>query len=155
MPATHYHKDTSEEVKKVLESLLHTDRRVRVWYGDTETGQAWPEENDVTGTISRSCGTEPIVILVNNARLLGGGGLLDSAIIRIVEIATKRVLYSHPKFYAGQWTIDAERWASNGKAFTRVTLRDAANHDQVYANCRSRKEATRLVDFMTGARFSH
>ena len=46
----------NEKLWKVLSSLVHSGRRVRIWYGDTETGRSWNEEYEVTGTIGRSNG---------------------------------------------------------------------------------------------------
>lgn len=44
---------------------------VRIWLGDTQTGRAWAEENDVIGTIGRSTGTMEVPLLVEAGELAG------------------------------------------------------------------------------------
>lgn len=84
---------TNDKVKSVITSAYHNKTRVRIVYGDIETGKQWSEEYDVIGTIGRSTGVQPIPLLINNSRSMGGCGLLDHCIIKIVDIKTKRVLY--------------------------------------------------------------
>ena len=56
MNGTSYHENTSEEVIKILERVRNSKERVRIFYGDTETGRDWMEIYNTIGTIGRSCG---------------------------------------------------------------------------------------------------
>lgn len=97
---TTYKDETPEDVIRVLERARMARFRIRVDYGDTETGESWGESFDTTGYVGRSMGPVKIPILVHNARSMGGGGILDHCIVRI-EYANKRdggVLYEHPTY---------------------------------------------------------
>lgn len=83
----------NEKLWKVLSSLVHSDRRVRIWYGDTETGRSWNVESEFTGTIGRSTGKIAVPLLIKTSRSYGGGALLDDFIIRIDDIKEKRTIY--------------------------------------------------------------
>lgn len=102
---TSYKKGTSDDVISVLEDVRGSNVRVRIFIGDTKTGKSWLEEHDIEGYVGRSTGTIKIPILIHNIRSHGGGGILDHCIIRIIEMKTHRVLYSHSKFHTGELTI--------------------------------------------------
>lgn len=129
---------TSEQVKREIERLHASRARVRVWYGDISTGEAWPEELDIIGRIGRSTGQKPIPLLVHNARSIGGAGLLDGCIVRIDLIETKHTLYKHPNFSHGV-TVD-----------NCTVLVDGKTH----AVLSTTEKAQRLSDFLTGERYS-
>lgn len=135
------------EALQAVERAYAAKYRVRIWYGDTETGQAWPEEWDVTGYIGRSTAykeEDKIFLLVNNRRSLGGPGLLMDCIVRI-DTTNGRTLYKHSTFSAGQWGFSVDPDSSefivhhNGKAHAKFP-------DPV--------KASRYIDFMTGKRYS-
>ena len=69
-----------------------------MWYGDTKTGTSWNEEYGIIGRIGRSAGSVKIPLLIANARSIGGGALLDDRIIHMVDVKTKKVLYTHELF---------------------------------------------------------
>ena len=100
-----YHTGTTKKVIDTLEYCRKNNIRVRLHYGDIETGRDWNEENDVTGYISMSKGYEArFPILVYNDRAIGGVTILDHCIIKIVASNGKRVLYQsenyqQPTFY--------------------------------------------------------
>lgn len=103
---TYYKQETPELVIQALESARRCKRRVRVVYGDTETGYSWSEVHDVAGYVGRSMGFIKIPLLVHNRRSLGGGGLLDHCILGIRSTlanrdGTYRWYYRHP-LYRGQ-----------------------------------------------------
>ncbi len=95
---THYHEETSPDMITVLESVRQLSTRVRIYYGDVNTGQCWNEEHDVLGYIGRSTGTVKIPLMIYNTRSLGGPGLLGHCILKIKASKTGQVLYQHPKF---------------------------------------------------------
>ena len=98
----------NEKLWSILSSLVHSGRRVRIWYGDTETGRSWNEEYEVTGTIGRSSGNIKIPLLIKNSRSYGGGSLLDDCIIRIDDIHQKRTLYQTENFHVEKLEVEIE-----------------------------------------------
>ena len=95
---TCYHADTPEPIIGILESFRLNRRKLRLFYGNSETGQSWHEENDVVGYIGRSTGPIKVPLLLEPGEI-GGPALLDQFIIRID--APKKVLYQHDSFRVG------------------------------------------------------
>ena len=146
---TCFNKKTPEAVRKVLLDVQNRGTRIRLWYGDTKTGRSWNDEYFVTGTVGNSTGKKnhKIPILLHSARSMGGGAILDGCIIRIQT--GKSVLYTHPKFHVGKWTIQPVTLETHkGIGLTHEALNDGS----VWARFKSRKQAVRFVDFMTGKR---
>ena len=139
---TKYHKETDVLVINVLDQALQNKNRIRVWYG--KDGLSWNEENDIIGYVGRSTGTVKIPLLVHNGRSMGGRGLLDHCIVKIVDIKTKRLLYQHPKF----------KQAVFGADDTLVWQGLPGTNEEIYATCKTCEQAQRLADFMNGKRNS-
>lgn len=135
---TAYLADTSDQVVQALEWARLTGTRIRIWCGDTNTGKAWAEENDVLGYVGRSSGARKIPILVHNRQSFGGGAILTHCIVRI-DTTDGRTLYKHPSFSAGDWTVQGT---------------DAYRDGQMHARFDAHEKATRYVAFMTGKRYS-
>lgn len=93
---TCYSNDTPDDVIRILETAREKGDRVRIFYGDRETGAGWHEMHDVIGTIGRSCGIIKIPLLIRTARSYGGGGILDSSIMAISK--DRKFLYKNPKY---------------------------------------------------------
>lgn len=115
MSETEYKQGTPEKVKQWLENIMHTDRRVRFFYGDTERedfervhgrkpepGKDWGEENDVTGRIGRSTGLKPIPLLLHNKNSYGGGAILTDCIVRMFVKGRNgwQEVYRHPNYHS-------------------------------------------------------
>jgi hypothetical protein len=99
---TAYHIDTPDIVVKILEDNRknHRGKRLRLWYGNSKTGEDWEESYATTGYIGRSTGLVKIPLLIHDTRGWGGPGLLDDTIIKIAETKEPhRVLYQHPDFH--------------------------------------------------------
>lgn len=100
---TTYKDDTPKEVVEILEKWRVNGRdisRIRVHYGDVQTGRPWGDTE--TGYIGRSMGPVKIPLMIHNKRSLGGPGLLEHCII-MIEYANKKhggVLYRNPKYVA-------------------------------------------------------
>jgi hypothetical protein len=137
-----FHKETPERVKELLKLLNFSRRRVRIWYGDKETGRAWNEEHHVTGTIGRSSGYSKIPLMIPNRRSLGGPALLDHCIIRIDDINDRRTLYRHPNFHVDLHKIGHEVLGQrkDGTFFVQARF----NHPL---------QADNYIKFMTGERY--
>ena len=142
-----------------LKEAYHINYRVRLWYGDTETGEAWDEENDVMGYVKKSTGKTPIFILVPYRNSHGGGGILTDCIVRmdvadleepgtywkLYQGATNYwKLYQHPKFDPGAWYVgkDGRKWAAYKNGMNLV------------ARFETQDKADRYVGFMTGRRYA-
>ena len=94
---THYNDGTPEEVVEVLERARRDGARIRVHYGDVETGKDWMDELGVEGTVGRSGGEVKVPLLIARADSTGGGSILTDRIVRI-RYASKREggdLYRH------------------------------------------------------------
>lgn len=103
---TSYHQDTPQAVIDVLEDIRNNHTRIRIFLGDVHTGRSWNEEWDVKGTIGRSMGPVKVPLQIPTAASHGGPAILDHCIIRIIETRSKKVLYTHPKFYTGEFIIN-------------------------------------------------
>lgn len=101
---TYYHEKTTDFVIEILERIRYRGLRIRLYYGDAETGIDWNEENDIMGRIGRSTGTVKIPLLIATKRSMGGGGILDHCIVKIKE-TDGHVLYQHPKYDRGEITL--------------------------------------------------
>ena len=88
---------TPNQVCDVLLRLMNKDHRVRVFYGDADTGRDWCEFNDTMGYVVRTGGKVKIPILLHNSRSIGGGSILDHCIVKIA--VGKHVLYKHPRYH--------------------------------------------------------
>lgn len=84
-----------------LAALAGTDRRVRLFLGDPETGRDWGEENDVTGYVGRSTGPSKVPLLLATRRSMGGGAILVDCVLRM--LVDGRETYRHPLYTAPVW----------------------------------------------------
>ncbi len=140
---TCYHADTPELVVEVLETVRKNQRKVRLFYGDTQTGQSWFDEHDVVGRIGRSTGSIKVPLLIEPGEI-GGPALLDQCLIRIDT--PRKVLYQHDQFRVGDFALVRGKL----KRLPWEVLIDQA----VHARFREKREAQRYMDFMQGKRFT-
>jgi hypothetical protein len=87
---TCYHQETPDQVIRLLENLQKCGTEVRIFYGDTQTGQSWHDEFDMVGRIGRSTGSIKICFT----------GSLHYRIDTRME-----TLYQHKKFRVGDMTL--------------------------------------------------
>jgi hypothetical protein len=133
--------DTPKKVRRILEEYRLSNDKIRIFYGDNETGRDWMKENDVMGTIGRSTGTMQIPLLISDDEH-SGPGLLDSSIVRIIDVATKKELYRHSKYHQPEIEIIA----SSEKGYSHsVTIKK-----EVHGNFRTIGGAAGYVAFLTG-----
>lgn len=145
---SHYDIRTPERVVKALHQARTRQVRVRIFYGDTKTGEAWSEENDVTGRIGRSTGSVKVPLIINNRRSMGGPQILDHCIVGIVfrdRSNCLQWLYRHPTFNPGNWTYHSEDVHTGEKAHV---CRDGKLH----ARFDNFKRAFHYYQFMMGER---
>ena len=136
---------TSSRVATLLNNLNMSKQRVRIIYGDVNTGKDWLEEYDVIGTIGCSTGINKIPLLIKNSRSTGGGSILDHCILKIVDVKSKRVLYQHEKYVSPKFEIGF--LAITGQYSVTVV-------GKVQANFKTEKKAQNYIDFMLCKRMS-
>lgn len=127
----------NQQVMQVLEKCLADKIRIRVWYGDTLSGIAWAEENDVLGRVGRSTGQVKIPLLVATGEN-GGGGILQDCIVRI-DTTKGKTLYQHQTFSVGFWQVTGSELFQNGEVWGRFKTANAA---------------IRCMEFMQGKRYA-
>jgi len=139
---------TPEEVKQILLSELNSNNRLRLFFGDVETGKDWNEEHDTIGYIRCSTGETPILLLINNKRSSSGGAILTHCIIKIIK--GNKVLYQNPKYNCGKFYWELE--SIEGECTEIVyKYKDDGNSDWV-AKFKKAGQAKRWIDFITGKR---
>lgn len=145
-----YHVETPEGVVQALEEARSRRRRVRISYGDRESGRSWLDEYGIDGYIGNSTGPLKVPLLIYNRRTRGGPALLDHCIVK-VKWTRGRVLYRHPGYHTGVFTVrligPCEQCAGENlcaKGFTHVVAVDGESR----AHFRSARAAERYVDRM-------
>ena len=124
--------DTDPKLIPILERIRENRTRIRVYYGDKDTGKCWNEEYDIMGYIGRTTGNKSL-ILVYNKRSYGGGILLTDCILKIKETNGGRALYVHPNFKTPQ--VEAKG--------TEVYI-----DGELYGRCETEQRAKRLANKM-------
>lgn len=84
---THYKNETPVTVCDILEESRISLHRIKIHYGNVETGEAWGDV--VTCHVGRSTGIIKIPLEIQNMHSLGGGAILDNCIVKI-EHANKK-----------------------------------------------------------------
>lgn len=140
---TTYKDATPKAVIDALERARASGERVRLFYGDTETGRSWNEENDVSGHIGRSMGPVKVPLLVA-PRAHGGPALLDHCIVAI--LGASGWLYRHPRLDLGVWQVEPGDMPEYPE-----TVR--CNGD-IHARFRKAGQGARYIAFMTGKRIA-
>ena len=96
-----YHLETKPEVIAALKRARKNRQRIKIYFGDVETGKDWHEEHDTIGYVGLSRGYEArFPILVYNERSHGGGSILDHCIVKIKEAKGNYVLYQAKNYQA-------------------------------------------------------
>ena len=139
--------NTNEKVKQVLTSCYNCKNRVRIVYGDVNTGESYLEEYEILGYIGKSTGIKPIPLLINNSRSSGGGGILTDIILKIVDTQTKQVLFKHENYVMPVLTKEI---SSHNDYLYDVIY----NGESVVARFKTEKQANNYIDFMQCKRMS-
>lgn len=102
----YFHIDTPDEVIRQILWAKRNNVRVHLHIGDPKTGRDWLEEFETEGRIGNSMGPLKVLLLIHNARSMGGGSLLDHCVVKIRTTGKKgRVLYQHPTYHHGKITV--------------------------------------------------
>lgn len=139
-----------EKLMRILNNSRKYGFRVRIWYGDGKTGEAWNEEYDVVGRVGRSNGNIKIPILLSNKRSYGGVALLVGSIIRVDDIEEKRTLWKVSNFHVGKMIIEEHK--EEDYPF-RVFMTEDSGVISNVANFKTQLQAVHWIDFMNGKRY--
>lgn len=101
---TWYCFDTSDMVIQILDNAMKNHERIRVFYGDADTGCDWCEFFDTIGYVGRSTGYMKAPLLLNNSRSIGGTSILDGSIVKIT--IDKVVVYQHLNYHLDKSKLD-------------------------------------------------
>jgi len=152
MATLHFDEGTPAEVQAVIQQAHANGDRIRVWYGDTETGRAWSEELDVMGVVGRSTGRLKVPLLLNNSRSTGGPSILTASIVRIDDTMARRTLYKHPSFSTG---LENAKIVPNSEASPHpLGFGVVDDEGVVVAGFSTEAKAQKWIDFMVGKRYS-
>jgi hypothetical protein len=146
---TSYSVDTPQEVIDILEKYRgKRDTRIRVFYGDKNSGIDWNEENDTIGYIGRSTGTVKIPLLISKSNSSGGVALLDDYIVKIT--VDKVIVYLHPTYDSNDFQIvEILNDELKYKGYTHTVIR---NNETTIANFKNKLDAINYISFMQGDR---
>ena len=142
---TAYHSETPAAVVRILENKRQSRDRIRMFYGDQQTGKDWKEEWDNIGRIGRSTGNVKIPLLIKTARSRGGSGILDHCIVKIQSNGT--TLYSHPSYHLGEMNVTETPAAE----YKYHVFFDGTEH----AAFKTKEKMQRYIDFITGKSNRH
>ena len=98
MTGTYYNIQTPTIVCDILEESRISLHRLRIYYGNKDTGRAWGDV--LVGHVGRSTGTFKVPLLISNKNSTGGCQLLDACIVKI-EHANKKdggTIYQHATY---------------------------------------------------------
>lgn len=138
------HPEIDERLKLKLQTLLHSQIRVRIFYGNVDTGEDYNEEWMNFGYIGQSMGTEKIPLLIANTRSIGGPAILTNCIVKITYASGGRVIWEHPKYFCNPHIIQS----SPEPGYAEEVIRK----NQVVARFSKPGKAAMWVDFMEGRR---
>lgn len=131
---------------QILDGAMKNHERIRVFYGDTETGCDWMEIYDTIGYVSRSCGNVKIPLLIKNSRSIGGTGILDDSIVKIT--IDKVIVYQQSNYRLPNMEIREASDNLKAIGYNYSTFEDGKND----FNCKTMKQAENHIDFLKGKR---
>ena len=148
---TAYHKDTPTEVIEWLETSRERQQRIRIFYGDRETGLDWKEVYDTMGIVGRRTGSIKIPILIRNMRSNGGGAILDNCIVRITTYDSQgkiRVVYSAENYKLCNESIG---FKDNPDAYNGLTY-ELYIDSEFFMAFDSKEKRNNFLNFLKGKR---
>lgn len=105
-----FERGTKESVINILlDAMKHKDR-IRIFFGDSESGADWCETFDTMGTIGLSQGPTKVPLLIHSIRSMGGDAISTDSIVKITR--NKKVIYKHPEYncdiqFNGDYIVDS------------------------------------------------
>lgn len=141
---TQYDPDTNVAVKAYLEAYRKAGAKVRLFFGDIETGRDWLSEHEVLGRISRTMGPLKAPILVTD-KSNGGGIILSACILKIVDAESKAIVWVHRNYQEPKFDLKS---SSTEPGYGAEVWVDGS----VHARFKSEAQAMLWMDFMKGNR---
>jgi len=139
---TWFNAQTPKEVRKILEAARRNGDTLRIFYGHRESGLDWMEQHDVLGRIGRSTGILKVPLLLTHESSTGGPSILDSSIVRIINVSDEEEVYRHPLYHQPKIEIVQKPQEE------RVTVKVGGDVHSVYPDIGT---AANWVAFITGA----
>ena len=117
-----FYEGTNESVINILLDAMEHKDRIRIFFGNAESGTDWCETYDTMGTIGTSCGMTKVPLLIHSIRSMGGDAILTDSIVKITR--NKKVIYKHPDYNCnikidGDYIVD-----NNGKNVSYFWTKD-------------------------------
>ena len=117
-----FERGTKESVINILLDAIKNKYRIRIFFGNAESGTDWCETFDNMGTIGTSCGMTKFPLLIHSIRSMGGDAIPTGAIVKITR--NKKVIYQHPTYNCnikieGDYIVD-----NNGKNVSYFCSKD-------------------------------
>lgn len=140
---TYYRAGTPKPVIDALESARKSGAKIRLHYGDSQTGKDWMDDQDVEGYIGRTSGPLKVPILLTRKRSTGGTAILLDNIVKLS--VSGNVVYQHPKFNQPEFTsrpVTDEELKDEG--YSIEILAD----NKVHARFKTQKVAEKWLEFM-------
>ncbi len=137
---TAFHEQTDGKICDILDRYINNRNRLKLYFGDVETGRDWHEELDTTGTIGRSSGTIKVPLLLANTRSTGGGAILDHCIVKIKDTKKGTVLYQNPNYQKSTFEIVESDMKEKGYTHN-VNI-----NGQIYSRHKTELSAKRLIN---------
>jgi hypothetical protein len=144
---TLYDPNTPSKLTSVLEEARRNKTRLRLFYGDRETGRDWNEENDIEGYLGRTMGSIHAPILLKTKSSSGGGIILSACIVKVVATTTKHILWQHARYHILPFTIAD---APNENSATSEWPIEVLRAGEVHARFKNRQNAEKYIRKMTG-----
>lgn len=101
---TYFEPGTDPKAARALEACRREQSTVRLVLGDTASGRCWLGEYDVVGRIGRSTGALKVPLLIEPGAD-GGGAILTSCLLRLIDWKSGRDLYRHAAYRVPELTI--------------------------------------------------
>lgn len=136
-----------DKVKRVLKSSIKSSRKLRLFYGDSETGADWLEENEVVGTVGVSTGPFRVPLIIPAGKD-GGAPILTDNIVKIVECESGKILFEHPTYSIGSPLTIGD--VPSNKVYPFAVFQDS----KPIARFKSYEKAIQWLAFMYGFSFN-
>lgn len=145
-----YASNTPPRLVKLLERLRRSGRRVRIFYGDRETGLDVLKDKNTIGIISTTSSSEGRLILKYRKNSLKGIELQEDQIVKITLDGNP--VFVHPNYHQPMFNVydSYAQESSKHSSFVVETLYNGVIETRTTKN--TRKEAENYVDFLKGIR---
>lgn len=141
---------TPKKVQQVLESARKSGAKIRIFYGDSDTGCDWLEELDTVGQVSRSSGSMKVPLLVAPGSY-GGLAVLTHCIVRIIDVNSGAEIYRHPLYRQPELSINVAASFLQEEGYSHSVKKVCTDGElQTMASFNSYGQAAHWVAFLAG-----